>query len=267
MRLTKSLAAALTASLLLLAASPAALASTSSTRETTADLAEQSRMLAPRATKAYLMVQQGINPEAGRRLLADSVSRLDQNLAALRSAKLDDTSRAKLSAVEASWATVRTRLIAAPDATGAKALYDDTEALQMATQHLAMAINSQGSEDARRLTLPARMRLLSQRIGMFYLYRDSGLITPNAPSMELNYARSEFSTNLVRIRRNDALPAETRRAVDALNQAWADYDGAAGKPAAPGELKKHAPAVMEMSEQVLGATEKLVVSLLSPARP
>ena len=87
MRLTKSLAAALTASLVLLAASPAALASP---HETTADLAEQSRMLAPRATKAYLMVQQGIDPEAGRRLLADSVSRLDQNLAALRSAGLDE---------------------------------------------------------------------------------------------------------------------------------------------------------------------------------
>lgn len=130
-----------------------------------------------------------------------------------------------------------------------------------------MAINSQGSEDARRLTLPARMRLLSQRIGMFYLYRDSGLMTPNAPTMELSYARSEFSANLVRIRRNDALPADTRRAVEALNQVWSDYDGAAGKPGTPGELKKNAPAVMEMSEQVLGATEKLVVSLLGPARP
>ena len=264
MRLTKSLAAALTASLVLLAASPAALASP---HETTADLAEQSRMLAPRATKAYLMVQQGIDPEAGRRLLADSVSRLDQNLAALRSAGLDDTSRTKLGAVEARWASVRTRLTATPDASGATALYDDTEALQTATQHLAMAINSQGSEDARRLTLPARMRLLSQRIGMFYLYRDSGLMTPNAPTMELSYARSEFSANLARIRRNDALPAETRRAVEALSQVWSGYDGAAGKPVAPGELRKHAPAVMEMSEQVLGATEKLVVSLLGTARP
>ena len=264
MRLATNLAAALTASFLILATSPAALAST---HETTADLAEQSRMLAPRATKAYLMVQQGINPEAGRRLLAESVSRLDQNLAALRSAKLDETARAKLSTVEARWSSVRARLTAAPDATGAKALYDDTEALQTATQHLAMAINSTGAEDARRLTLPARMRLLSQRIGMFYLYRDSGLMTPNAPTMELSYARSEFSANLVRIRRNDALPAETRRVVEALNQAWSTYDGAAGKPGTPGELKKNAPAVMEMSEQVLGATEKLVVSLLGPARP
>ena len=58
-----------------------------------------------------------------------------------------------------------------------------------------------------------------------------------------------------------------RRAVEALNQVWSDYDGAAGKPGTPGELKKNAPAVMEMSEQVLGATEKLVVSLLGPARP
>ena len=264
MRLATNLAAALTASFLILATSPAALAST---HETTADLAEQSRMLAPRATKAYLMVQQGINPEAGRRLLAESVSRLDQNLAALRSAKLDDTAHAKLSAVETRWSSVRARLTAAPDATGAKALYDDTEALQTATQHLAMAINRTGSEDARRLTLPARMRLLSQRIGMFYLYRDSGLMTPNAPTMELSYARSEFSANLVRIRRNDALPADTRRAVEALNQVWSDYDGAAGKPGTPGELKKNAPAVMEMSEQVLGATEKLVVSLLGTARP
>ena len=264
MRLTKSLAAALTASLVLLAASPAALASP---HETTADLAEQSRMLAPRATKAYLMVQQGINPEAGRRLLAESVTRLDQNLAALRSARLDDAARAKLNAVETHWTSVRARLTAAPDASGAKALYDDTEALQTATQHLTMAINSKGPENARRLTLPARMRLLSQRIGMFYLYRDSGLMTPNAPTMELSYARSEFSANLARIRRNDALPAETRRAVEALSQIWSGYDGAAGKPVAPGELRKHAPAVMEMSEQVLGATEKLVVSLLGTARP
>ena len=58
MRLATNLAAALTASFLILATSPAALAST---HETTADLAEQSRMLAPRATKAYLMVQQGID--------------------------------------------------------------------------------------------------------------------------------------------------------------------------------------------------------------
>ena len=263
MRLATSLAAALTASLCLLATSATALASP---HEINADLAEQSRMLAPRATKAYLMVQQGVAPEAGRRLLAESISRLDQNLAALRSAKLDATARIKLNAVETSWSTVRARLTAAPDAPGAKALYDDTEALQMATQHLAMAINSQGSEDARRLTLPTRMRLLSQRIGMFYLYRDSGLMTPNAPTMELSYARSEFSANLTRIRRNDALPAETRRAVEALDQVWSSYDAAAGQPGVPGELKKRAPAVMERSEQVLDATEKLVVSLLGAAR-
>ncbi|MDD3353863.1 type IV pili methyl-accepting chemotaxis transducer N-terminal domain-containing protein [Zoogloea sp.] len=267
MHLTSSLAAALTAGLLILGTSPAALANASAPHERIADLAEQSRMLAPRATKAYLMVQQGISPEAGRRLLAESVSRLDQNLAALRSARLDETTRAQLNTVETRWNTVRTRLTATPDATGAKALYDDTEALQTATQHLAMAINSTGSEDARRLTLPARMRLLSQRIGMFYLYRDSGLMTPNAPTMELSYARSEFSANLVRIRRNEALPAETRRVVEALNQAWSDYDVAAGKPGPPGELRKNAPAVMEMSEQVLGATEKLVVSLLGPSHP
>jgi hypothetical protein len=110
------------------------------------------------------------------------------------------------------------------------------------------------------------MRMLSQRIAMHYLYRASGLMTPNAPQMELSYARSEFAANLSRSTQNNAFPAETREAVARLAGLWPAYQDAAGKTGEPVAMLKNAPAVMEMSEQVLGATDKVVGTLLAPAR-
>ncbi|WP_300438813.1 type IV pili methyl-accepting chemotaxis transducer N-terminal domain-containing protein [Zoogloea sp.] len=266
MRLAPVFATAATAAFLALGCASTALASTGAAHEATAELAEQGRMLGQRATKAYLMTLQGVSPDAGRSILADSVSRFERNLAALRAGKLDDSARAKLAAVDSTWIEVRALLTAAPSASGAKALYDSTAALDQASQHLVMAINDRGPEESRRLILASRMRMLSQRIAMHYLYRASGLMTPNAPQMELTYARSEFAANLSRSTQNNAFPAETREAVAKLAGIWPAYQGAAGKTGEPVAMLRNAPAVMEMSEQVLGATDKVVGSLLAPAR-
>jgi hypothetical protein len=91
------LAAALTAVLLAIGGPSPAFALNTSSQETSADLAEQNRMLSQRATKAYLMALQGINPAAARDILADSTARLERNLATLRTGKLDEATRSKLS--------------------------------------------------------------------------------------------------------------------------------------------------------------------------
>ncbi|MBK6653786.1 type IV pili methyl-accepting chemotaxis transducer N-terminal domain-containing protein [Zoogloea sp.] len=261
------LAAALTAVLLAIGGPSPAFALNTSSQEASADLAEQNRMLSQRATKAYLMALQGINPADARDILADSTARLERNLATLRTGKLDEATRSKLTDVDKAWAEVRVQLDAPPSASGALALYDSTEALQRATQHLAMAINANAPEASRRLVLPSRMRALSQRIAMHYLYRASGVLTPNAPEMELTYARGEFAANLYRAGKNDTYTPEAREALNALSRLYPAYHDAAGKLDTPPSMLKNAPTVMTLSEQVLGATEKTVNALLKPANP
>lgn len=265
MRPAPRIAATLTAVFLTLTGISPAFALSGAAREASADLAEQNRMLGQRATKAYLMTLQGISPEEARGILADSTSRLERNLVALRTSKLDEPARSKLAEVDKTWAEVRAQLSAPPSASGALALYDSTEALQRATQHLAMAINANAPEESRRLVLASRMRALSQRIAMHYLYRISGVLTPNAPEMELTYARGEFAANLSRAGQNSTYPTEAREALSTLSQLYPTYHNAAGQLGPPPAMLKNATRVMAMSEQVLGVTERAVNALLSPA--
>lgn len=234
-----------------------------SPQEATAELAEQGRTLSLRATKAYLMAQQGITPDASRRILADSIARMDQNIGTLHARKLDDPARTKLAELDRIWGSVRTQLSTSPSADGARTLYDSSDALERAAHHLSIALNANAPEASRRLVLPSRMRALSQRIALFYLYRASNLMTPHAPEVELIYARGEFPANLNRVTRTEGLPPDAQQAVAALSRLYPAYHASAGNLDAAPTMLKNAPSVMDMSEQILVITDKLVASLLA----
>lgn len=263
MRPSSLLATALTASLLTLGALAPHHALAGTPQEATAELAEQGRTLSLRATKAYLMAQQGITPDASRRILADSITRMDQNIAALHARKLDEPARSKLTELDRVWNTVRTQLGSTPSADGARSLYDSSDALERAAHHLTIALNANSPEAARRLVLPNRLRALSQRIALFYLYRASSLMTPQAPEVELIYARGEFPANLSRAEKAGNLPADARQALAELSRTYPAYHASAGKLDAAPAMLRNAPAVMDMSEQILVTTEKLVATLLA----
>ncbi|MCK6395927.1 hypothetical protein [Zoogloea sp.] len=263
MRPSSLLATALAASLLTLGAITPRPALAGTPQEATAELAEQGRTLSLRATKAYLMAQQGITPDASRRILADSIARMDQNITTLHARKLDEPARGKLAELDRVWGSVRTQLSAPPSAEGARSLYDGSDALERAAHHLTIALNANAPEASRRLVLPNRLRALSQRIALFYLYRASSLMTPHAPEVELIYARGEFPANLSRAEKTGNLPADAQQALAELSRTYPAYHASAGKLDAAPAMLKTAPAVMEMSEQILVTTEKLVASLLA----
>lgn len=263
MRLSSLLAATLATAVFTLGGIAPVNAIAGTPQEATTELAEQGRTLSLRATKAYLMAQQGITPEASRRILTDSIARMDQNIATLHARKLDDLARSKLAELDRTWGTVRAQLGASPNADGARALYDSSDALERAHHHLSIALNANAPEASRRLVLPSRLRALSQRIALFYLYRASNLMTPHAPEVELIYARGEFPTNLSRVAKTDGLPTDAQQAVAALSRLYPAYHASTGKLDAAPTMLKNAPAVMDMSEQVLVITEKLLAALLA----
>ncbi len=213
--------------------------------------AGRQRMLSQRAAKAWLMIGQGITPERAKTILTTSLSLFETQLAELKSFVPNDDVRQALGQLERDWQTCKTTLAAVPRLENAAALYDANETVQATAHRLTLAYEKAAPEPAYRLVnIAGRQRMLSQRLAKMYLFRIWGVHT-QAAEMELNMARAEFASGMYQLSVSMYTTPEIKAALADLNREWEPYQQAitAARAAAP---------IMDMSERVLAASEKLV---------
>ena len=213
--------------------------------------AGRQRMLSQRAAKAWLMIGQGIAPERGTVILTSSLSLFETQLAELKGFVPNDDVRQALAQLERDWQGCKTALAAAARLENAAALYEANETVQATAHRLTLAYEKAAPHPAYRLVnIAGRQRMLSQRLAKMYLFRSWG-VHVQAAEMELNMARAEFASGMYQLSINPRTSGEVKTALADLNREWEPYQRAltAGKAAVP---------VMEMSERVLAAAERLV---------
>jgi nitrate/nitrite-specific signal transduction histidine kinase len=213
--------------------------------------AGRQRMLSQRATKAWLMIGQGIAPERGATILTDSLSLFETQLAELKGFAPNDEVRQALGQLERDWQTCKAAFAAVPRLENAGALYEANETVQATAHRLTLAYEKAAPLPAYRLVnMAGRQRMLSQRLAKMYLFRNWG-VHARAAEMELNMARAEFASGMYQLSVSLYTTPEIKAALAELNREWEPYQQAlaAARAAAP---------IMDMSERVLAAAERLV---------
>lgn len=214
------------------------------------------RALSQRIAKAYLMLAQGIEPALAGRLLEEARLAFERHLWLLKGMAPSAQASRLLAALDARWAECRATLQQPPTRAGAAELYRISDELQAAAHGVLLAFEAAYPSAARRgLMLAGRLRMLSERMAKFWLYRHWDL--NRAPAdMELHLARAHFTALLLQVQRLPLAPAAAAAAGD-LRRRWPDYDRLLqAEPDAPAvELVRH-------SEQVFAAAQALVGHML-----
>lgn len=230
------------------------------------NLAGRQRMLSQRIVKAYLMVGQGIAADDARAILQESIEQFESQLAALRAFQPTPGVRSALVSLEAAWNKCRPILASSPSKAGAVALYDVNEDLQKTAHSVTLAYEGVTLAPLDHLIgIAGRQRMLSQRMAKFYFYRTWELYDA-AADMELHLSRAHFTAVLKQIENSLLASPHVKASVARVRDAWGPYQETLFANREPGKMRRDAPRVAELSEQVLAATEDLVAQLVEQAR-
>lgn len=218
--------------------------------------AGRQRMLSQRLAKAYLMVALGVRAEEGRRILAESVSLFDAQLAELKAYAPDEGVRSAAAALEKEWKPYRAGLAAPPDLRGAQDVYGMSDTVLDAAHRLTLACERISvAPSARALLISGRERMLSQRLAKYYLFMQAKINTP-AARMEFRMTRGEFVQGLSQLASSPFTTPAIRTRLQQVSTEWLEYERALG-PEGMGNAR-NAPEVAARSERILELLELVV---------
>ncbi|MCC6611577.1 MAG: type IV pili methyl-accepting chemotaxis transducer N-terminal domain-containing protein [Burkholderiales bacterium] len=233
---------------------------------TAIDKAGRQRMLSQRLAKAYLMVWQDVQPERGRTILGESVALFEAQLAELAGFVPSEDVRRALAALKRSWNGFKPVLAAPPTAQSAREVYDLNEAVQEAAHRLTLSYERVTGKPADRLVnIAGRQRMLSQRMAKYFLFKAFD-VNAQAARMELDMARAEFSSAMHQLFVASRDDERIKAALGELDREWIAYRAALAAHDDAAALRRAAPQVIESSERILAATERLVALYEKQAR-
>jgi hypothetical protein len=155
--------------------------------------AGRQRMLSQRMAKAYAALGQGVVPDLAGEVLAVSMALFDRQLVELKAyAPTAEIKRCYVE-LEAAWSGYKTALVGSkPARERAAEVYGAAGGvLKLAHQGTALLEQQSGKPLGRLVNIAGRQRMLSQRMGAFYLGASWG-VDPAESTRELAKARNEF---------------------------------------------------------------------------
>ncbi|MBH2018387.1 MAG: type IV pili methyl-accepting chemotaxis transducer N-terminal domain-containing protein [Burkholderiales bacterium] len=189
--------------------------------------AGRQRMLSQRMGKAWMSLGMGIQVDAARRVLDQSMALFDRQLTELKAFAPSGETRDTYQQLEASWSGYKTLLVgAAPSQTQGKPLLEQSgKVLALAHKGTALYEQQSGKPSARLVNVAGRQRMLSQRMAQFYL-ASAWNVDSAVSQREITKARDEFIPAMELLRNAPEATPEIRETLALADGQWVFFDNA-----------------------------------------
>lgn len=188
--------------------------------------AGRQRMLTQRMTLTYVQIGLDVQPDEARQRLDAAVQQFEMQLAELQGFATTADVKTALVQVDALWRPFRAIVSAAPTQAGARELIVQNEALLAASQAVVERLQAQSPNPAAHLVdVAGRQRMLSQRIGKFYMLGAWGLGSPEL-NAEMQKAAELFRRSLDELLGASQNTPEISQALHDVDTQWVVFERA-----------------------------------------
>ncbi|HMV37736.1 type IV pili methyl-accepting chemotaxis transducer N-terminal domain-containing protein [Plasticicumulans sp.] len=243
---------------------PPAVAAESLALSTAINMAGRQRMLTQRMTMAYAQIGLDVQTDEARQRLEAAVQQFESQLATLQVSATTPEVKTALVQVDALWRPFRVIVTAAPTQAGARELIVQNEALLAAAQDVVLRLQAQSQTPAAHLVdLAGRQRMLSQRIGKFYMLSAWGLASPEL-SAEMQKAGEQFRSALDELRKAPQNTPEISADLQEVDRLWVVYERAFrlrdGQQYIPTLVAVTSEKILQQMDRITGLYEKLMAA-------
>lgn len=217
--------------------------------------AGRQRMLSQRMGKAWLGLGQGIQSDAAKRVLDQSMALFDRQLAELKAFAPAGETRSTYVQLESVWSDYKGLLVGStPSQDKAREMLDQSgKVLALAHKGTGLFELQSGKPAGKLVNIAGRQRMLSQRMAEFYLAKSWNVDTV-VSQREMTKARDEFVPALEILRNAPEATAEIKQELQLADNQWLFF-GNAIKSKVAGE--KAASDVFVTSENLLQVMDRV----------
>lgn len=220
--------------------------------------AGRQRMLSQRMGKAWLALVLGIEPPTAQRVLDGSLALFDRQHVELKAYASTPELKDTYQKLETAWGDYKTALVgAAPSrSTAAQVLSADAKVLALAHQGTVQYEKLSDKPVGKLVNIAGRQRMLSQRMGKFFMAAAMGVDKDNAVA-EMNKAKAEFVAALETLRNAPEATAKIKEELQLADQQWLFFDTALKRLEQAGANPKALADVWFTSENLLNVMDKV----------
>ena len=223
------------------------------------DKAEALLMTSQRATKAYLAIALGVQPELAAKVRDTAMAQFDRQLTELRAYAPTPAIKKTYTDLQVLWLDMKSDLVGRkPSADGAKALLaEDTVVIKLASTGAQQLQDHSAKPTARLVGAAGDMRMLSQRIAKFYFASGYGT-TVTLAAGEITTAERDFLSLKDQLKRAPQSTQSLKDQLELVSAQWIFLDNAVRQKSDKATLARQGGVVWSTSETILQIMNNLV---------
>ena len=216
------------------------------------NLCGRPRVLSQRMAIAWALVGQNITPAKAAVKLRQLEIQFVRTLDRLRNGGLPGPLADRLAAVMDVWPRFRQALFgAAPAIASAPLVLELSEEILEAIDHLAREAAMHAAVPAAHyVNIAGRSRMLSQRIGKFFLFREWGVCS-DAMLQRMGDSWCEFEANLAELKRSGMTVPELAAQIKEIAGQWQKFESTLSPKLTNASRSQHALAAIAQGERLL----------------